>query len=160
MEPAMKVVVIDDEADICSLVKEGLEQTGRFVVVTATDPFDGERKCKEEKPNVILLDVVMPKKKGQDVVEFLKKDPETKNIPIVIMSGLGEMVYFKQKNQWRWLPNRLIVQQRGDVAQKILPTRAAEAYGVEGYLGKPFNTTSLIEALETTLKIKKPKPRI
>jgi len=58
-----KVIVIDDEDDICFLVRERLKRSGKYEVVTTTDPFEGEKLCKQIKPDLILLDVVMPEKK-------------------------------------------------------------------------------------------------
>lgn len=151
MAEKKKVVVIDDEEDLCFLVKENLEATGEFEVIAVTDPLTAETVCKQHKPALVLLDVVMPTRKGSDVAKALKKDPLTKSIPIIIMSGLGEMVYFKDKAKWDWLPNRPIVRQRGEVIDEKVPRRAAEAYGVDAYISKPFATPDLVETINYLL---------
>lgn len=55
----------------------------------AVDGEEGLRKAKELKPDLILLDIILPKKDGFEVLEELKKDPETKDIPVIILSSLG-----------------------------------------------------------------------
>ena len=145
-----KILVVDDEADICSLVSDILSATGEFDVVITNDPVKVEEICFSEKPDLILMDVVMPVRRGPEVAKALKSDSKTSDIPIVIMSGLGEMVYLKDKKKWDWLPNRPIVKQRGDVISD--PHDAVSGYGVEGYIEKPFNSANLIREIKTHLK--------
>lgn len=149
-----KILVIDDEADLCTLVKENLEQTGKFWVVILTNPLEAEAICRKENPDAILLDVVMPERKGTEVVAALKKDEDLQRIPVIIMSGLGEMVYQKKENKWKWLPNKPIVFKRGQVVHEDVPWRAADAYGAENYIAKPFTTQELILAIEETFSEK------
>ncbi len=152
MERKKRVVVIDDEEDLCALVKEVLEDEGSFEVTAVTEAHKAEALCAQLHPDLILLDVVMPDKNGAEIAKSLKKKEATKDIPIIIMSGLGEMVYFKQKQKWSWLPNRPIVKQRGEVIQESTAERAAEAYGVEDYISKPFEPDLLIEVIGEVLK--------
>ncbi|MFH1767661.1 MAG: response regulator [Candidatus Omnitrophota bacterium] len=155
MEGKIKIVVIDDERDICLLIKENLEITGRFAVITTSSPLEAEQLCQQEQPDLILMDVVMPNRKGSDIVESLKKDPGTKRIPIIIMSGLGEMVYFKDKDKWSWLPNMPIVKERGEIIHEFNPNIAAQAYGVRAYIDKPFGAKRLIELIDEVLGLSK-----
>ncbi len=147
-----KVLVIDDEEDLCLLIKENLEASGQFEVYTNCDPVKAEELCATVSPDVILLDVVMPNRKGGEVAQAVRGNPATHKIPIVIMSGLGEMVYMKKRDEWKWLPNRPIVQERGDVIKEHNPEKAAEAYGVEDYITKPFVTKTLIEVLKGAIE--------
>ena len=156
MAEKKKIMVIDDERDLCLLVKDNLEQKGRFEVVVVTDPLTVEEVCTKEQPDLILLDVVMPKRKGSDVAKSLKEGSQTKHIPIVIMSGLGEMVYFKRKDQWKWIPNQPLGRDQKGVVNESSPKRAAEAYGVDNYIAKPFSTDVLIEVIDDVLMRKKP----
>ncbi len=148
-----KIVVIDDEKDLCGLIKEILEKTGQYQVALAYDGKAGEALCLQEKPDLIFLDFIMPVEKGDKVVAFLKAHPETKNIPIVLMSGLGEMVYFQKKHQWKWLPNTKVVDGRGEVPEalmwKRIPEEIAKEMGVAVYLAKPFNSAVLLEVTES-----------
>lgn len=151
----IRVLVVDDELDLCLLIKENLEATGRFEVGVTSDPFAVERLCVEFMPNVILLDVVMPNRKGGDIATALRADAFTRRIPIVIMSGLGEMVYLKKRDEWKWLPNRPIVHERGDVVKEHNPERAAAAYGVDDYIAKPFVTEALVAVITDVLSRKR-----
>ena len=156
-----KIVVIDDEKDLCSLMKDILENTGAYQVSLAHDGKTGEALCLQEKPDLIFLDYVMPQEKGDQVVRFLKKYPETKSIPIVLMSGLGEMVYFQKKEQWKWLPNTPVVKERGDVPEtlkwKRIPEEVAKEMGVAIYLAKPFSRAALLEVVGSIFKVDEKK---
>ena len=156
MNNKKKIVVIDDEKDLCELIKDNLEneEQGKFQVITVNDETKAEETCLGEKPDLILLDVVMPKIKGSEIAKSLKENPQTKNIPIIIMSGLGEMVYFKRKDKWQWLPNRPVVKNRGKIIEEKIPSRAATAYGVEGYIEKPFSIEVLIDIITDILQNK------
>ena len=152
MAEKKKIVMIDDEPDLCLLVKDNLEGTGEFDIITVTDPQDALELCRREKPNLILLDIVMPKIKGTDLVKAIRGVVEIKKTPIVIISGLGEIVYFRKKGTWRWLPNRPVVLNRGEVIHEKDLEKAAAAYKVEGYITKPFTTEGLLEVIRDVLK--------
>ncbi len=152
MADKKKIVMVDDEPDLCLLVKDNLEGTGEFDVITISEPQGALELCRREQPNLILLDIVMPKIKGTDLVRMMRGVAETKKIPIVIISGLGEIVYFRKKGTWRWLPNRPVVLSRGEVIHEKDAERAAAAYKVEGYITKPFTTEGLLEVIRDVLK--------
>lgn len=144
-----KVVVIDDEQDLCFLIKGILEGTGNFDVVVAHDGLEGIKLIAETKPALVFVDFVMPKAGGDKVIAAAKKDPNTAKTPIVLMSGLGEMVYSKAKDQWKWSPNNPGTKFRTDVPEvlsdKTQARHVAEALGVKEYLQKPFKKETLIE---------------
>jgi CheY-like chemotaxis protein len=83
-----KVLSIEDDAFLSSLVSSKLIETG-FSVINANTGKDGIAKAKTEKPNLILLDIMLPDMGGFEILETLKKDPETKDIPVIILSNLG-----------------------------------------------------------------------
>ena len=83
-----KVLIIDDEENFCKLVKKNIEQAGEFEVHIATNGDDGIRLVREIKPDLILLDVVMPGMDGADVISLIRKDKSTKDIPIVFLTGI------------------------------------------------------------------------
>ena len=147
------MLIVDDEEDICMLVKDSLESTGDFEASYTIDPFLVEEQCRKFRPDLIVIDVVMPKRKGSEVVQALKSDSKFSDIPIIIMSGLGEMVYFKGKEKWSWLPNRPVALERGEIETDS--HKAAEAYGVEEYIEKPFSAEFLISVARRVLGIKK-----
>jgi len=103
-------------------------------------------------PDLILLDLVMPEKSGDKIVKALKENAETKMIPIIMVSGNGEMVYLKKKDQFKWRPNSPIVRNRGDIVKGKDPQALAEAYGVDQYISKPFSTDVLMKMIRDVLR--------
>ncbi len=83
-----KILLIDDEEDFCFFVKLNLEKTGRYQVFTATDGMEGIRLARQIKPDIIFLDIVMPKMDGRRVAEILLEDESTKMIPVVFASAV------------------------------------------------------------------------
>ena len=83
-----KIFVVDDEPDVLNLAKIVLERAG-YKVVTASNGIEAEEKIPSEQPDLILLDVVMPKKNGFEVCKVLKENPDTSHIPIIIFSASG-----------------------------------------------------------------------
>lgn len=152
MSDIPKIIMIDDEDDLCVVVKENLEDTGKFSVETLSDPLQAEEFIRSRDPDVILLDIVMPGREGSEIIEALQKDDELKKIPIIIVSGKGEMVFSKKKDEFKWVPNSKLVQNRGDLPDVKGAGALAEAYGVVDYISKPFSTETLVMVLEEVLE--------
>jgi CheY-like chemotaxis protein len=146
-----KILIIDDERDFCLFLKENLEETGEFVVLTCQEPLQAEEAIGREKPDLILLDNVMPKKEGSQIVQELRKNPDCRTIPIVMISGRGEMVYFHDKERYRWLANTPIVKNRGKLPDGYGSAELAKAYGVNKYVAKPFSTENLLQVIRDLL---------
>jgi len=87
-----KVMVIDDEEDFLAMTKMNLEKTNKYVVMTLAKAKDVLFYIHSFKPDVILLDMLMPKIGGIEVCEALNEDLIGKNIPIIIISALGKDV--------------------------------------------------------------------
>ena len=83
-----RILIIDDEDEFCNLVKKNLEQTGEFEVYIATNGDDGIRSARNIKPDLILLDIIMPDMDGTDVASLIKNDKSIKNTPIVFLSAI------------------------------------------------------------------------
>ena len=84
-----KILVIEDDQFLLKVYKNKLEEEG-FEVALAVDGIEGFSKAKENKPELILLDLILPKKTGFEVLEDLKNDEATKGIPVMILSNLGQ----------------------------------------------------------------------
>jgi len=84
---AKKILVVDDEKDMLEILKAKLEFAG-YEVLTAINGRDAIAKAKTQKPDLITLDIIMPDVDGAEVAETLKKDPETKDIPIIFLTCL------------------------------------------------------------------------
>ena len=85
-----KVLIIEDDEPILKLYQTKLTHDG-YDVSVARDGKEGVERSKNMKPDIILLDVMMPIMNGFEVLKALKSMPETKNIPVVILSNYGEI---------------------------------------------------------------------
>lgn len=86
---AKKIMVVDDEPYIARVIKFKLEQEG-YTVISANDGQSGLQKIKEEKPDLVLLDVMMPGLSGYEVCQKIKEDADLAGIPVVILTAKGQ----------------------------------------------------------------------
>lgn len=86
-----KILLVEDEEVLLNLLAKKLSNEG-YDVYTAIDGQEGLEKMKEIKPDLILLDILMPRKNGFEVMEEMNQDPELKKIPIIIISNSGQPV--------------------------------------------------------------------
>lgn len=82
-----KILIIDDEKDYSMLLMEHLEAISNFEVFTAPTGKDGLRLAKKIKPNLVILDIMMPGMDGFETLEKLKKDTATVAIPVIMLSA-------------------------------------------------------------------------
>jgi DNA-binding response OmpR family regulator len=85
---AKRILIIDDEEYFCRTLKKSLELKSTFHVMTATRGDDGIRLAKTQKPDLILLDIMMPDMAGTLVAEKLSEDPATSSIPIIFVTAI------------------------------------------------------------------------
>jgi len=90
-----KVLVIDDEPAVREIYNKEFTNSG-FKVVVAADGEEGLLKAGEEVPDLILLDVMLPKMSGIDVLKNLKNNHLTKTIPVLLLTNLGEETIIKE----------------------------------------------------------------
>lgn len=83
----VKVLVIDDDADIRSIVRMSLSHTGGMDVIQAASGVEGVRKAREERPHVILLDVMMPGMDGVATLAALRAQPATVMTPVIFLTA-------------------------------------------------------------------------
>ncbi len=88
-EKSRKILLAEDDKFISRAYKDGMERAG-FEIIIALDGAEAIKKIKSENPDLILLDLIMPEKNGFEVLEEIKMDDELKNIPVVILSNLGQ----------------------------------------------------------------------
>lgn len=86
----LKVLLIDDEMGFCHFTKQNLEQMGPYQVETASDAREGLMIAEKGRPDVILLDVMMPEMDGFEVLEKLKQQASTASIPVLMLTALGD----------------------------------------------------------------------
>lgn len=116
--PVLRAVVVDDSAVIRELIAVNLELEG-FDVMTAGDGETALELVERFAPDVVTLDVVMPRMNGFDTIIRLRQNPATAHIPIVVVTGRA---------------------QASDIAR-------GEELGIEAYLTKPFEPAELVEVV-------------
>ena len=121
-----KILIVDDDKNIIETLKIRLEANG-YKVITAQNGLEGLEKARQEKPDLILLNVMMPKLNGIMTTLKLKGMNETKSTPIIIMTGI------KEKDEM------------------IL----ARHVGASDYITKPFESSTLLKKIENILKLAK-----
>ncbi|MBZ0157352.1 MAG: response regulator [Alphaproteobacteria bacterium] len=118
------ILLIDDEEDFAYFVKLNLERTGRFSVETVSRGAEGARTARTIKPDLILLDLLMPDMDGTEVAEQLRESPATRDIPIVFLTAL---------------------------AQKAEVEASDGVIGGRNYIAKPVEPGELAQRIETLL---------
>ncbi len=88
---AKKILIIEDEEILINLLQRKLTQEN-YEITIARDGEEGLKRMREARPDLILLDIIMPKKGGFEVMEEMQKDKELEKIPVIIISNSGQPV--------------------------------------------------------------------
>jgi CheY-like chemotaxis protein len=131
-EQKLKVLVVDDYAENVELLQELLE-TGGYDVSTAYDGEQALKKVAHEIPDLILLDIMMPKMDGYQVCEALRNQEKTREIPIIFVTAKTEV------KDW---------------------THAIFNVGVNSYITKPINPRKLLDKVKSVLKMKRSRDEL
>ena len=118
-----RVLVVDDEPDLVRILQFGLQSAG-YTVESAADGQEGLKKAREVKPDIILLDLMLPKLDGYKICRLLKFDERFKQIPIIILSART---------------------QEGDQALAL-------EMGANRFVTKPYNFSEILVHVEELLK--------
>jgi len=87
-----KIALVDDDVDFCEATKILLESQG-YEVTLAYDGKEGLEKIRREKPDLVILDVMMPEMNGYDVCVVMKADPELNMIPVILLTGVDKAFF-------------------------------------------------------------------
>jgi CheY-like chemotaxis protein len=128
---AKKILVVDDDPNLVTYLKALLEDNG-YEVIAAKDGDEGLEKTKNEKPDVITLDLLMPEKTGIKMFRELRKDEELKNIPVIVVTGISSQC------------------QAFSDFKKFLSERKVPS--PEAYLEKPINKEEFLAKIQEVLK--------
>lgn len=121
-----KILVVDDEVNITQILEFSLGAEG-YQVVTAANGEEAVDKARKEQPDLIVLDIMMPKIDGYEACRILKSNPITKNIPIVLLTAKG----------------------------RDIDKRMGYEVGAEDYVIKPFSPNKLIDRIHELLEYAK-----
>jgi two-component system phosphate regulon response regulator PhoB len=91
MQDTLKVLIIEDEADIQQLLSHHFQQAG-FRIEVSGNGTEGLKKAREKRPNLIVLDLMLPGMDGLEVCRVLKSGAETKAIPVIMLTAKGEEI--------------------------------------------------------------------
>jgi CheY-like chemotaxis protein len=129
MSDPSKILLVDDDPVFVEATKTVLET--RYKVAVAYDGDSGLAAARKEKPDLILLDIIMPTKDGFHVCKLIKEDPGLAAIPVVVLTSFS--------------------QQRG---QTGIPVSAGMDLEAEGYISKPVSPEALLKQVASFLKKK------
>ena len=118
----MKIMIVDDQPDIRQTIKMILSKH-RYESIEACDGVDCLKKIKKTKPDLILLDIMMPRMSGWEVCSKIKLNPETEDIPIIFITGKTDEI-----------------------------SQAMSLNGAEGYISKPFDPIDLMKVIDGALR--------
>jgi len=93
---AKKVLNVEDDADTRTFVSTVLEENG-YIPIMAMDGEEGMKKVKKERPDLIILDILMPRESGIKMYHELKLDPNLKDIPVVMLSGVSKRTFLRSQ---------------------------------------------------------------
>ena len=120
-----KVLIVEDEVTILELLSTILSDCKQYIILRATDGKEAISIARKEKPDLILLDLLLPRMNGYQVCESLRSDPETACTKVIMITGMT---------------------QRSD---RLM----GEKVGVDAYITKPFNSGSLVEKVKELLTV-------
>jgi len=119
---AKVILIVEDDPKSMTLTKDLLKISG-YTTIQAADGMQGVELAKSAKPDLILMDITMPKMDGYTACHDIKADPVTRNIPVVMLTAMGY-----------------------DLNKKF-----AKQMGADGYVTKPFSRQELIDAISPLL---------
>lgn len=126
-----KVLVVEDELDMRIFITTLLETSG-YIPIVAQNGEEGQEKAQSEKPDLIILDVMMPKEGGIKLYRMLKTDPSLCNIPVVVVSAISKKTFLH--------------------SQKMLDAHQQQSLPKpDGYIEKPPDADELLREIERVL---------
>jgi two-component system phosphate regulon response regulator PhoB len=122
--PGKSILIVEDERDVIDLLTLNLRRAGGFTVVTATDGVSGLQKAREEKPALIILDLMLPGISGLELCKMLKSETQTRDIPVLMLTAKAEEI------------------------DRILGLE----FGADDYVTKPFSPREVILRIQAILR--------
>ena len=126
---AKRILIVDDEPEAIDFATAVLEENG-YIAIGAEDGVEGMEKVKAEKPDLVLLDIMMPGKGGISMYRDLRRDEETKDIPVIIITGVA----------------------RGQRFEESMMRKDPHIPLPDGYIEKPMKPEGLLELIGKLVK--------
>jgi len=142
-----RVLVVDDDDNTRRFLTVALEENG-YEAVTAEDGDDGYRKIEEEVPDLILLDVMMPKKTGFSLFKQLRRKDEYKDIPIIMLTGVAGVLEEDDAMAEGDTFESPFDSLREGLRRGIAKMREEGLIRPERFIDKPIDPEELIEAVK------------
>jgi len=127
-----KVLTVDDDPDIIAFVKTVLEQNN-YLPIVAKNGEMGLASAREERPDLVILDVLMPKQSGIKMYRELKSDESLKNIPVIILSGIARRTFLRSQEALTEFGDLPVPEPELYIEKPVEPDELAEA--VKGLIG-------------------------
>jgi CheY-like chemotaxis protein len=117
-----KILIVDDEPDVLKLTSLRLEKQG-YEIKTAVNSKDALNLIQKEKPDLVLIDVILPIMYGTEICRWVKSDENLRHIPIILCTAHGE----------------------------VMTDEKAKSFGADDYIAKPFDAKELMNKIERLL---------
>jgi len=127
--PGKTILIVEDEDDVVDLISLNLRKAGGFVIGRASDGATGLTKARGEKPDFIILDLMLPKMSGLEVCRILKSDAATRHIPILMLTAKAEEI------------DRIV----------------GLEFGADDYVTKPFSPREVVLRIQAILRRGEPR---
>lgn len=142
-----RVLVVDDDENTRRFLSVALEANG-YDAVTAEDGDDGFQKVQEVKPDLILLDVMMPKKTGFVLFKQLRRKDEFKDIPVIMLTAVAEVLEEDESQAEGETMERPFDSLRDSLRKAIAKMRNEGLVKPEVFMDKPIDPENLIEEVK------------
>ena len=139
-----RILIVDDEPDAISYISSVLEDNG-YEYLSAENGEEGLELARKEKPDMILLDLIMPEKSGMLMFQELKKDPELGKIPVIVVSGASDALGVDLRN--------FMIRQPRKRKEKVVETTGETQFTEpNAYVDKPVDPNELIKVIKENLE--------
>lgn len=120
-----RVLIVDDDSDIITFVVTVLEEHG-YTPIIAKNGEEGLAKVKQDNPDLVLLDVLMPKQSGIKMYRELKTDESMKSIPVVILSGIAKRTFLRSQEALTEFGGQNVPEPEAYIEKPVEPEELAE----------------------------------
>lgn len=142
-----RVLVVDDEENTRRFLSVALEENG-YEAVTAADGDEGLKKIQELKPDLVLLDVMMPKKTGFSLFKQIRRSDEYKNIPVIMITAVAGVLEEEESQAEGDTLERPFDSLRGSLAKAIQQMREEGLVRPDLFVDKPIDPEDLIREVK------------